>query len=63
MEKTNCKELLENNITKDYKKADDALPDATKKDKEIAAKTDIDDRVCVTSKRESFITLTTSKIT
>ena len=58
MDKDRYKELLNNNITKDYKTATDTtVDDITKKDKEIATKLEIDDRVYCTSKRESFITL------
>ena len=58
MGKDEYKELLNNNITKDYKKADDKLAnDITKKDKKVATKLEIDDRVYCTSKRESFLTI------
>ena len=58
MEPDRYKELLNNNITKDYKKADDKLAHAiAKKDKRIASKLEIADRLYCTSKRESFITI------
>ena len=58
MEKANYQNLLHKNITKDYKKADDeVVSNITKKDKDIAAKLDIEDRLYCTQKREAFITL------
>ena len=58
MDKEKYKEYLENNITKDYKKADKkVVKNITKGDQKIAAKLEIDDRVRVTSKRDSYITV------
>lgn len=54
----NHNELLNNNITKDYKKAkDNAVDKINKEDKQLAQKFEIDDRVYALEKRESFITL------
>ena len=51
-------ELLKKQIQKDYKKTDESnVKDITKKDKVIASKLEIDDRVYTTAKRQSFITL------
>ena len=50
--------LLDNNITKDYKKVDENIvADIAKDDKNIAAKLDIEDRLFCTKKRDAFITL------
>lgn len=50
--------LLNNNITKDYKKAPSTLDrDITKEDKNIATKLKLDDRIDTTAKNEAFITL------
>ena len=58
VEKANYQNLLHKNITKDYKKADnDVVSNITKKDKDIAAKLDIEDRLYCTQKCEAFITL------
>ena len=58
MEKTNYIDLLNNNITKEYKKADNKIvDDITKQDKNIASKLEIEDRLYCTQKREAFITL------
>ena len=52
------KDLLQKNITKDYKKADENIIEKiNKEDKDIAKKLEIDDRVYKTSKRETFLTL------
>ena len=51
-------ELLKKQINKDYKKSDQTtIKNITKKDKEIAANLDIDDRIYTTSHRQAFITL------
>ena len=58
MEKANYIDLLNNNITKDYKKVEDKLvDDIAKKDKVVATKLEIEDRLYCTSKRDSFITI------
>ena len=58
MEKEDYNKLLDNNITKDYKKVDENIVnDITKDDKNIAAKLDIEDRLYCTQKRDAFITL------
>mgnify|MGYP007114517358 CR=1 FL=1 len=58
MEKERYKELLNNNITKDYKKANDNVTkEISKNDKKVAAKLEIADRLYCTSKRDSFITI------
>ena len=58
LEKEDHDELLEKHITKDYKKSNDkAFEDTTKKDKEIATKLELDDRIYKTSKKQAFITL------
>ena len=58
MEKEKYQEYLENNITKDYKKAEkNVVKNITKDDQKVAAKLEIDDRVHVTSKRDSYITV------
>ena len=58
MEKERYKELLNNNITKDYKKVDEkVITDITKDDKKEAINLDVADRVYCTSKRDSFITI------
>ena len=52
------KELLEKSITKDYKKtSDDTVKKVDTKDKQIAEKLELDDRIYSLSRRESFITL------
>jgi hypothetical protein len=51
------KELLNNNVTQDYKKApDNTLDKMNKKDKKLATKLDIEDRMYQTVQRESHIT-------
>ena len=58
METDKYKELLENNITKDYKKADEkTIKDITKNDKQVAAILEVDDRMFCTTKRDSYITI------
>ena len=58
MDTNKYKELLTNNITKDYKKADEkTIKDISKNDKEVAAMLEVDDRMFCTSKRDSFITI------
>ena len=58
METRKYKDYLNNNITKDYKKADErVVKDITKKDLDIASKLEIADRVNCTTKRDTFITL------
>jgi hypothetical protein len=57
-------ELLQKNITKDYKKADaEIVKDITKADKKVAAELELDDRIYCTSERQSFITLKDHKPT
>jgi len=52
------KELLEKNITKDYKKVDLTTVNTIEQEaKHIATNLHIEDRVMVTSKREAFLTL------
>ena len=51
-------ELLEQNITKSYKKAhNDTAQKIQQEDKKITVKLGIDDRVDITAKKEAFITL------
>ena len=51
-------ELLEKNITKSYKKANnDTAQKIQQEDKKITVKLGIDDRVDITAKKEAFITL------
>ena len=51
-------ELVEKNVTKDYKKAEDNLVDEIMKvDKEIATELDLGDRIYCTSKKDAYITL------
>ena len=58
MEKEMYEKLLNNNITKDYKKVDDKLADRiAKEDKKAAIELEVADRMYCTTKRESFITL------
>ena len=58
MDKERYKELLNNNITKDYKKVDDkVIKDITRNDQKEALKLEVADRVYCTSKRDSFITI------
>ena len=58
MDKEKYEDFLNNNITKDYKKADqNVVDDITKNDKVVASKLEIEDRVYCTTKRASFITL------
>ena len=58
MEKEQYKELLEKNITKDYKKCEDrVVDDISKDDKKVANKLEVADRLYCTSKRDSFITI------
>ena len=58
IEKQTYTDFLNNNITKDYKKADEeVIEDITKTDKAVATKLDIEDRVYYTTKRETFLTL------
>ena len=57
MEKENYKELLNNNVTKDYKKTDaKTVDDISKNDKKVAVKLEVADRMYCTSKRDCFIT-------
>ena len=58
MSKENYSQFLNNNITKDYKKADEStINDITKDDKKVATELEIDDRMYCTAKRDTFITL------
>ena len=58
LKKDDYNELLQKHITKDYKKTnDDIFENNTKKDKELATKLDLDDRIYKTSKKQAFITL------
>ena len=58
METQKYKDHLNNNITKDYKKADEkVVKDITRNDIKVASKLEIADRVYCTSKRNTFITL------
>ena len=58
MEKDSYKELLNNNITKEYKKVDsNVTDDISKGDKAAAERLEIDDRLYCTQKRDAFITL------
>ena len=58
MEKDAYQELLNKNITKDYKKSDESvIDDIAKDDKKIADKLEVADRMYRTSKRDSFITI------
>ena len=51
-------ELLDKNINKDYKKANNtAVREIAIKDKEIASNLELDDRIYTTSKRQAFMTL------
>ena len=51
-------DLLQENIIKDYKKKDDEAFDAdTKKERDIAAKLELEDRIYQTSKKQAFISL------
>ena len=51
-------ELLLKNITKDYRKSDGKdIAKAVEKDKEIALKLELDDRILKTTKRQSFISI------
>ena len=55
MERDDYNELLNNNITKEYKIADNSLVNKiTKDDREMAEKLEVADRMYCTSKRESF---------
>ena len=57
-DKDSYKRHLHNNITKDYKKADeDIINNIRKGDKEVAERLEVDDRLYCTSKRDCFITL------
>ena len=50
--------LLNKNVTKAYKKTDGNVPDAiTTKDKQIAEKLGLDDRIDVSAHRDSYITM------
>ena len=52
------KELLDKNITKEYKKVDDTVVKTlNKKDKEIAEELELDDRIYSITRRDAFITL------
>ena len=52
------KELLHNNVTKDYRKADSNLiPSINKEAKAITSRLDIEDRVYKIAEREAFITI------
>ena len=54
----NYKELLENNITKEYKKVNDNIVEKVNSDdKKHATKLELDDRIYSLSKRQSYITL------
>ena len=58
MEPAAYNKLLEENITKSYKKATGATAQKIKReDKKITVKLDIDDRVDITANKEAFITL------
>ena len=58
MEKNSYKELLNNNITKEYKKVDsNVTDDISKGDKAAAERLEIDDRLYCTQRRDAFITL------
>ena len=58
MEKDCYKELLNNNITKEYKKVDsNVTDDISKGDKAAAERLEIDDRLYCTQRRDAFITL------
>ena len=58
LEPSKYNDLLEQNITKSYKKAHpDILRDIHKEDKKIATKLGIDDRVDTTANKNAFITL------
>ena len=51
-------QLLQKNVMKDYKKIDEkAFDDNTKKERDIAAKLELDDRIYQTSKKQAFISL------
>ena len=52
------KELLHDNITKDYQKTTDTTAkNITTQDKKIAAQLDLDDRIDITAQKQAFITL------
>ena len=58
MSKEKHDELLERQVNKDYKKADNTkIKDINKNDKEIASKLELSDRIYTTSKRQAFLTL------
>ena len=58
MDKDKYKELLSNNITKDYNKTDEIVTDdITMNDKKEAIKLEVADRAYCTSKRDSFNTI------
>ena len=58
MDPKKYEELLDNNITKEYKKTkEEAVKKVDLEDKALAEKLDIDDRVHRTTEREAFITI------
>ena len=58
VEPTTYNKLMEQNITKDYKKAPpSSIKRNTIEDKKIASKLDISDRIDTTANKEAFITL------
>ena len=58
MAPTQYKELLENNITKEYKKVNDNIVDKINTDgKKLATKFELEDRIYSISKGQSYITL------
>ena len=58
METKKYKELMHNNVTKDYKKTDEKVIDDIKhNDKKVAIKLEVADRMYCTSNRDSILTI------
>ena len=58
MDKDSYSELLKKNVTNDYKKApSDTVDKTNKKQIEIVAKLDLDDRVFATQKKDAYVTI------
>ena len=58
VEKDDYEEMILKNVTKDYKKTNDKFVDkVNEKDKDIAEKLELDDRIYAFSKRDAYITI------
>ena len=58
MSTENYTNFLNNNITKDYKKTNESvIKNITEEDKKVATELEIDDRMFITTKRDTFITI------